>query len=118
MIDDEPGFTKIIKLTLEATGSYEVRELNDPALAVQVAREFSPGIILLDIIMPELDGGDILAKLKADPVLKKIPVLFVTGTVYKGEVEMRKGSIGGAFFIAKPVTAEGLIQSIEDHVAP
>ena len=118
IVDDEPGFTKIVKLTLESRKSYEVRELNNPAMAVQVARQFSPDIILLDIIMPGLDGGDVLSQLRADPALRKIPVLFVTATVRKSEVDAHQGHIGGEFFIAKPVSPEGLIQSIEGLIAP
>jgi len=116
-IDDEPGFTRIVKLVLELEKSYEVMELNDPEQAVRVAHEFSPDIILLDVVMPELDGGDVVSRLNADPVLKEIPVLFVTAIVHKKEVEQHKGLIGGAFFVAKPVSVEGLIQIIEEHVA-
>ena len=118
IVDDEPGFTKIVKMTMEASGAYEVRELNDPALAVEVARQFFPDIILLDITMPELDGGDVISLLRADPVLKKIPVLFVTATVRKSEVNANNGLIGGEFFVAKPVSAEVLIRIIEEHIAP
>jgi len=117
IVDDEPGFTKIVKLTLEGKKSYQVRELNNPVMTVQVANEFSPDIILLDVIMPELDGGDVVAQLSADPVLKKIPVLFVTAIISKKEVKQHNGVIGGRFYIAKPVSAEGLIQSIEDRLA-
>jgi len=117
IIDDEPGFTKIVKLTLEASGSYDVHELNDPAMAVEVARQFSPDIILLDIIMPEFDGGDVISQLRADPVLKKVPVLFVTATVRKSEVKAHNGLIGGEFFVAKPVSADVLIRTIEERLA-
>ena len=116
IVDDEPGFTKIVKMTLEASGAYEVRELNDPAVAVAVARQFSPDIILLDITMPELDGGDVISQLRADPVLIKIPVLFVTATVRKSEVNAHNGLIGGEFFVAKPVSAEVLMNIIEEHL--
>lgn len=118
IIDDEPGFTKIVKMTLETTGPYEVLELNDPALAVAVARQFSPDIILLDIIMPELDGGDVLSQLRADPALQNVPVIFVTATVRQSEVKSHNGLIGGEFFVAKPVSAEVLIRTIEEQLAP
>ena len=118
IIDDEPEFTKIVRMTLEASGPYEVRELNDPAVAVAVARQFTPDIILLDIIMPELDGGDVVSQLRADPVLLKVPVLFVTATVRKSEVAAHNGLIGGEFFVAKPVSAEVLIRISEEHLTP
>ena len=105
-------------MTLETTGPYEVLELNDPALAVAVARQFSPDIILLDIIMPELDGGDVLSQLRADPALQNVPVIFVTATVRQSEVKSHNGLIGGEFFVAKPVSAEVLIRTIEEQLAP
>ncbi len=116
IIDDEPGFTKIVKLTLEASGAYDVQQLNDPAVAVAVARQFSPDIILLDVVMPEYDGGDIASQLRADPALRNIPVLFVTATVRKSEVKAHNGLIGGEFFIAKPVSIDDLIRTIEEHI--
>lgn len=116
IVDDEPGFTKIVKKTLEASGSYDVQELNDPAMALAAARQFSPDIILLDVVMPEYDGGDIASQLQADPALRNIPVLFVTATVRKSEVKSHNGLIGGEFFIAKPVSAEDLIRTIEEHL--
>ena len=116
IVDDEPGFTKIVKKTLEASGSYDVQELNDPAMALAAARQFSPDIILLDVVMPEYDGGDIASQLQADPALRNITVLFVTATVRKSEVKSHNGLIGGEFFIAKPVSAEDLIRTIEEHL--
>ena len=116
IVDDEPGFTKIVKKTLEASGSYDVQELNDPAMALAAARQFSPDIILLDVVMPEYDGGDIASQLQADPALRNIPVLFVTATVRKSEVKSHNGLIGGEFFIAKPVSSEDLIRTIEEHL--
>ena len=118
IVDDEPGFTKIVKMTLEASGAYEVRELNDPSAALAVARQFSPDLILLDITMPELDGGDVISQLRADPALIKVPVLFVTATVRKSEASAHNGLIGGEFFLAKPVSAEVLIRTIEEHLEP
>ena len=116
IIDDEPGFTKVVKLTLEASGAYDVQQLNDPAKAVAVARQFSPDIILLDVVMPEYDGGDVASQLRADPALRNIPVLFVTATVRKSEVKANNGLIGGEFFIAKPVSIDDLIRTIEEHI--
>jgi CheY-like chemotaxis protein len=116
IIDDETGFTKIVKLTLEMTHNYKVFEENDPRKAVETAHRVSPDIILLDIVMPEVDGGDVLLQLKADPVLKDIPVVFVTAIVRKKEVDEHSGTIGGTFYISKPVTVDGLIRTIEDHL--
>lgn len=116
LIDDETGFTKIVKLTLEsAEKAYHVHECNDPSKALQIAREIHPDLIVLDVIMPEVDGGDVLALLKADPVLKKTPVIFLTATVTKQEVTSHNGHIGGSIFLAKPVSLEELERCIEEN---
>ena len=113
IVDDEPPTTRLIRLNLEQTGRYEVREENDSARAVTTAQEFRPDLILLDVIMPNLDGGDVVARLKTDAKLKHVPVVFLTATVRKAEVDTHGGIIGGFPFLAKPATARELIDCIE-----
>ncbi len=116
IVDDEAGFTKVVKLTLEASKKYEVREQSNPLMALQTARQFQPDVILLDVVMPQIDGGDVFSMLQSDPALKHIPVVFVTATVRKNEVPEHGGVIGGSFFVAKPVSAQGLMNCIEDRL--
>lgn len=119
IIDDEPGFTHMVRLTLEKTGFYEVKEENKSLLGLATAREFKPDLILLDVLMPGVDGGDIAAKLKADPELHGIPVVFLTATVPKREATSGGGLVSGGFvFLAKPVGIKELIKCIEDNVKP
>jgi len=115
IIDDEPGFTNIVRLTLEATHNYKVFAENDPRKALQTAHRVAPDIILLDMIMPCMDGGDVRLQLSADPVLKHVPVVFVTGIIKKSEVDEHAGIIGGECYISKPVSVDGLIRVIEQH---
>jgi CheY-like chemotaxis protein len=116
IIDDEPAFTNIVKLTLEGKKRYEIGVENDPRMAISTARKFWPDLIILDVVMPELDGGEVHTQLMADPILKRIPVIFLTAIVRQKEVDEHKGMIGGSFYIAKPVSAEGLISAIEEHI--
>jgi two-component system, OmpR family, response regulator len=116
IIDDETAFTNVVKLTLEAKENYEVCVENDSRQAITTARKFWPDIIVLDVVMPELDGGEVHTQFKADPILKNIPVIFLTAIVRQKEVDERKGMIGGSFYLAKPVNADGLISAIEEHV--
>ena len=116
IIDDEVGFTSIVKLTLEGKGDYEVCVENDPLMAIDTARKVWPDIIILDVVMPKLDGGEVHTRLMTDPVLKHIPVIFLTAIVRQKEVDEHQGIIGGSFYIAKPVTADGLVSAIEEHV--
>jgi len=116
IIDDEVAFTNVVKLTLEGKEGYEVCVENDPRMAVATARKFWPDIIVLDVVMPELDGGEVHTQLKADPVLKHIPIIFLTAIVRKKEVDEHQGMIGGRFFLAKPVSTDALIGAIEEHI--
>jgi DNA-binding response OmpR family regulator len=118
IIDDETAFTNIVKLTLEAKGDYEVCVENDPRHAITAARNFWPDIIILDVVMPELDGGEVHTQLQADPVLKNIPLIFLTAIVRKKEVDEHAGMIGGSFYLAKPVSADDLMAAIENHSRP
>jgi CheY-like chemotaxis protein len=102
VVDDEPGFTRLLKLTLERAGHYEVLEENDGAAAVAAARRFRPHVILLDIVMPGLDGGDVAARLKADAEVGGTPVIFLTAIVSGREAGARE-LIGGYPFLPKPV---------------
>ena len=115
IIDDEVAFTNIVKLTLEGKQGYEVCVENDPRMAIATARKFWPDIIILDVVMPELDGGEVHTQLMMDPVLKRIPIIFLTAIVRKKEVDEHKGMIGGSFYIAKPASADDLIRAIEEH---
>jgi len=114
IIDDEVTFTKTGKLTLEKNESYEVCVENDPRMALATARKFCPDIVLLDMIMPEMNGGEVQRQFMADPVLKHIPVIFLTASVQQKEVDEHKGWIDGAFYVAKPVTAKTLMDIIEE----
>jgi CheY-like chemotaxis protein len=110
IIDDEPGFTRLLKLTLERSGGFEVLEENDGTKAWMAAREFNPDIIFLDVVMPEIDGGDVAQQIRSDPALAHVPIVFLTAIVSAKEGGQE---IGGFPFLAKPVTVEAVIQSIE-----
>jgi len=118
IVDDEAAFTNIVKLTLEGKEEFDVCVENDPRQAIATARKFWPDIIILDVVMPELDGGEVHTQLMSDPILKRIPIIFLTAIVRQKEVDENKGMIGGSFYLAKPVSADGLISAIEDHVRP
>src|SRR5437764_1022270 len=102
VIDDERGFTQLLRMALP---EYEVRIENDPTRALEAARQFRPHLILLDVLMPELDGGDVAAQLKLDSTLARVPIVFLTAIV-SPKVGSADQIIGGYSFIAKPVSRE------------
>ena|ERR1039458_9470089 len=115
IIDDEVGFTNIVKLTLEGKDRYEVCVENNPRRAVATALKFTPDIVLLDVIMPEMGGEELYINFMEDPILQRIPIMFLTAIVGQRDIDKHRGWIGGSFYIAKPVSADGLITAIEEH---
>jgi DNA-binding response OmpR family regulator len=116
MIDDEINFTRLIKLNLEATGKYEVRIENEGILGLSAAKEFKPDLILLDMIMPDIMGGEVAEEIKSDDDVKDIPIVLLTAIATKEETESRGGIMGGYPTIAKPVTTDELINFIEENI--
>ena len=116
MDDDEP-FTKVLKAQLEQSGSYEVCVENDPTRVIETATGFMPELILLDIVMPGLDGGDVEALLRAHPDLKDVPVLIVSALVSEeeasGDAVVQSGK---DVIVAKPVKTDKLIAAIEQKL--
>jgi len=116
IIDDEASFTRLLKLNLHHTGKYCAETVNDPVQALAVAREFRPDVILLDVMMPCMDGGELAQRLLASPKLKATPIVFLTAAVKRNEVSSSQGRIGGLPFIAKPVDLKEVIECIETQV--
>ena len=115
IIDDSRDFTYSAKRGLERTGRYSVWEENDPAKAHQTAQRLKPDLILLDIAMPETDGGEVAARIESDPALHRTPVVFLTALVTRAEA--RSGlRIQGHPFLAKPISIPELIAGIEQYL--
>jgi CheY-like chemotaxis protein len=117
VVDDEVAMTRMVKLNLEQTGNYEVRTENKGRLAIDAAREFRPDLMLLDIMMPGVTGDEIAAQIKQDPSLSNIKFIFVTAIVTRDETDDSAADIGGNIFLAKPVKAQELIETIERVLA-
>jgi CheY-like chemotaxis protein len=117
VVDDEGSMTRMLKRNLEATNHYSVRAENSSTAAVAAAIEFLPDLILMDVMMPGMDGGDVAAKLKEDKRVSHIPIVFLSAIVKKEETQPTGSNIGGVTFLAKPVKLEDLITCIENHLA-
>jgi len=116
IVDNDRDTTHLVKILLEKTGRYSVLEENDAAKAHQSAQNFRPDLILLDIVMPETDGGEVAAQIQADPELQRTPVIFLTALVT--ETETKTGlRIQGHPFLAKPINIPELINGIEENLA-
>ena len=117
LIDDEQAFTAATKRNLELGGEYEVESVNESNEALRVARDFRPDIVILDIVMPGADGGDVKNQLQADAHLKNVPIIFLSALV--SDSDTPAGSVvesGGDVMVAKPVSADVLKQAIEQRL--
>jgi len=116
IIDDEKGFSEMVKLNLESTNQYDVKIVIDSSNALYAARKYMPDLILLDVIMAKMDGPDVASAFRNDSILKEIPTIFLTATVTEKEVVEGKGIIGGHPFVAKPSSLETLIDAIDKNM--
>ena len=115
IIDNNRDFTYSAKLALKRTGRYAVWEENEPARAHQTAQRVRLDLILLDIAMPETDGGEVAARIESDPALHRTPVVFLTALVTKAEA--RAGlEIQGHPYLAKPISIPELVAGIERNL--
>ena len=116
VVDDQASNTRLVKLYLEQTKDYMVREENHAQAALSAAEEFQPHLILLDVMMPGMDGGEVAAYFQANPKLKAVPIVFLTAAVTKQEVEAGAGQRGGCSFLAKPVVLSELAACLKQHL--
>ncbi len=118
LVDDEESITRTLKLFLDRRGGYEVRTENRGSRAIQVARDFRPDLIVLDIVMPDADGGAIAQDLGEDPELKSVPIVFLSAIIKENEIGGQGVVIGdgGHTYLAKPVEPDALIGHIQERL--
>ncbi len=116
LIDDEKDFTRMVKINLEGEGDFEVRVENSGAQGLAAARTFKPDLVILDILMPEMEGSEVAAQLRSDELTRDIPIVFLTAVATKEEVKTNEGVIGGHPFIAKPVEIKELVGVIREYI--
>jgi len=100
-IDDEEDLQSIIRISLERLGGIKAHFCTDPEHAMARVREVRPDLILLDLLMPRLDGATLFRRLQADPELAPIPVVFLTA-VMTGPEARKLSSLGAAAILVKP----------------
>lgn len=114
IVDDEEPYTALLKENLEAAGNYEILTENVSTNACDAAIRFRPDIILLDVVMPDADGGDVASAFKQHPCLKETPVIFVTalGSSHGHLVN----TTSGEEVLGKPFHLETLCRCIDERV--
>ena len=116
-VEDEPDIQAVAKLALEMVGGYQVMICSGGQEALDKVEAYAPDLILLDVMMPGMDGPTTLQKLRVNPATATIPVIFLTAKVQPPEVAQYQ-ALGALNVIAKPfdpMTLAGQVRQIWEH---
>ena len=111
LVEDEPDIIRLVKFTLEQR-NFEVVATSNGLAAIEIASTEKPDLILLDVMMPVINGYDTCVRLKKNEKTKDIPVIILSAKAQKKEVD-RALRVGAADFIAKPFSPRELREKIE-----
>ncbi|MHB1238385.1 MAG: response regulator, partial [Gallionella sp.] len=113
IVDDAPENLMVMESILAK--HYSLKSFNDAREALDYAFANPPDLILLDIMMPKIDGFEVCRRLKANPELVDIPVIFITSK-NEDEYEEMGFSVGASDFIHKPINAPILVARVKTHL--
>jgi len=114
-VDDEPDIREIVDMSLGLNPGFEVRECASGSDAIAAAAEWAPQLILLDVMMPKMDGPTTLAQLRNNPKTAGIPVVFMTARAQTREIEGFK-ALGAHGVILKPFDPMTLAAEVQGHL--
>jgi CheY-like chemotaxis protein len=110
VVDDNPDLVDIIRLTIESNG-FNVRSANSGIELFAALEKEKPDLILLDVMMPDMDGFEVLTRLKSDPGTGSIPVILLTAKVQYEDV-LGGYKLGADYYMTKPYTGPQLLTGI------
>lgn len=117
IVDDDFSLSRLVGMLLDKTGRYEARVENRSQDALKVAKEFKPDIFLLDVDMPEKDGGQVARELRSDPAFAKKPIVFITSLVSAAEAGSSGIIRGGQHYLAKTTDVTVISRCIDQMLA-
>ncbi len=112
VVDDELDFLEIVKLNLEITNRFEILALPEAVDIVNKVHSFEPDIVLLDVLMPKVDGLTAIEMLNNDPMGKKIPIIILSAIDSTND-KLNAYKLGIVDYLSKPVEKSLLISRIE-----
>lgn len=115
VVDDKPRDIQLMRAILESAG-YQVKAATDGPTALQIAQASNPQLILLDVMMPGMDGYAVCSRLKENESTRHIPVIFVTGRE-DADAEARGFAVGAADYITKPIRVPVMLARVKTHLA-
>jgi CheY-like chemotaxis protein len=101
LADDEPDILEISKIALETVGGFEVSVCTSGTTLLERLTEFEPDLIIVDVLMPDMTGPEVLREVRRRPELNSVPVVYLTGVIQEDELEELRGT-GVADVILKP----------------
>ena len=116
VVDDDDEIREIVALALEVMGGWTVLTADRGLAGLKLAREHRPDVVLLDVMMPEMDGPTMFSRMRADPELRDIPVVLLTAKVQVGHVQVWD-SLPVAGVIPKPFNPKSLSAEVDELVA-
>jgi DNA-binding response OmpR family regulator len=116
IVDDDQKLLTLYSAILRRAG-YEVLTASDARKGVALAESAQPSLVLLDVMMPAVDGGDALSRLSDNPSTKEIPVIFLTSLVKESEVDAGMGKIGGHEYISKSTPMPKFVATVKEALA-
>jgi PleD family two-component response regulator len=114
VVDDVMANVNLLAAALRGQG-YGVQTANNGAMALSIAQELIPDVILLDIMMPEMDGFAVCGQLQSQAALREVPVVFVSA-VHDAESKVRAFSMGGADYVTKPFQIEEVLVRVAHQI--
>jgi two-component system alkaline phosphatase synthesis response regulator PhoP len=112
IVDDESAIRLVCRLNLDSVG-FQTLEAADGETAVALARSEHPDLILLDVMLPGLNGWGVAEELAASPETRQIPILFLSARADRSD-EVRGHAVGGLGYITKPFDPEDMIERVRD----
>jgi CheY-like chemotaxis protein len=106
-VEDDEDIQRIVRLSLERVGKMSVEVVGDPMVAIEAMKKFAPDLVLLDWMMPGMDGPALFKKMKETPETSALPVVFITAKASQAELDdlLRMGAAGS---ISKPFSPKDL----------
>jgi len=117
LVDDEKDILESLSASLRR-GGYRVFMAPTGQEGLDLAKKEHPHLIILDLILPDVDGSDVAARLLRDPETRDIPVIFLTSIMTKQEQETEGTQVGSHCVVAKPCRPEEILAIVKDRIGP
>jgi len=112
-VEDDEDIQRIVRLSLERVGKMTVEVVGDPTLAIDAMKRFAPDLVLLDWMMPGIDGPTLFRQMREHPELAAMPVVFITAKASQAEMD-ELTSLGAAGAISKPFSPKDLPEQLRE----